>query len=80
MNPQPGSRTARQVERVEKLRPQLERFSKLCNELGESEATVALAWTLAHPAVTAPIIGPRTLQQFEESLRVVDVELSKETL
>ncbi|MCK8488114.1 aldo/keto reductase [Paenibacillus sp. MBLB2552] len=80
LNPQPGSRTARQGERVEKLRPQLEQFSKLCQELGESEATVALAWTLAHPAVTAPIIGPRTLQQFEESLRVVEVELNEETL
>lgn len=80
LNPQPGSRTAKQTERIEKLRPQLERFGKLCKELGESEATVALAWTLAHPAVTAPIIGPRTLQQFEESLRVVDVELNEETL
>lgn len=80
LNPQPGSRTAKQAERVEKLRPQLEKFSKLCKELGESEATIALAWTLAHPAVTAPIIGPRTLEQFKESLRVVEVELTSETL
>ncbi|EOS54022.1 MULTISPECIES: aldo/keto reductase [Paenibacillus] len=80
LNPQPGSRTAKQTERLEKLRPQLERFSNLCKELGESEATVALAWTLAHPAVTAPIIGPRTLEQFEETLRVVEVELSEDTL
>ncbi|CAM4306477.1 MAG: aldo/keto reductase [Paenibacillus macerans] len=80
LNPQPGSRTEKQAERVEKLRPQLERFNSLCKELGESAATVALAWTLANPAVTAPIIGPRTLQQFEETLRVVDVELSEDTL
>lgn len=80
LNPQPGSRTAKQAERVEKLRPQLEKFSKLCKELGESEATIALAWTLANPAVTAPIIGPRTLEQFEESLRVVEVELTSDTL
>ncbi|RCX16719.1 aryl-alcohol dehydrogenase-like predicted oxidoreductase [Fontibacillus phaseoli] len=79
-NPQPGSRTAKQGERLEKLRPQLERFTALCKELGEAEATVALAWTLANPAVTAPIIGPRTLQQFEDTLRVVEVELSEDTL
>lgn len=80
MNPQPGTRTAKQTERIEKLRPQLEQFTKLCKEIGESEATVALAWTLAQPAVTSPIIGPRTLKQFEDTLRVVDVVLSEDTL
>lgn len=80
LNPKEGSRTARQTERLEKLRPQLEQFSKLCKELGESEATVALAWTLVHPAMTAPIIGPRTLEQFEQTLRVVEVELSEDVL
>jgi len=52
----------------------------LCKDLGESEATVALAWTLANPAVTAPIIGPRTLEQFQSSLRVVEVELDSATM
>jgi aryl-alcohol dehydrogenase-like predicted oxidoreductase len=80
MQPKEGSRTAGQMQKLERLRPQLERFSALCRELGESEATVALAWTLAHPAVTAPIIGPRTLEQFEQSLRVVELELDEETL
>ncbi|MET3545254.1 aldo/keto reductase [Paenibacillus cellulositrophicus] len=80
LNPKEGSRTARQTERLEKLRPQLEQFSKLCKELGESEATVALAWTLVHPAMTAPIIGPRTLEQFEQTLRVVELELSEDVL
>jgi len=36
---------------------------------------VALAWTLAHPAMTAPIIGPRTLEQLEGALRVCEIEL-----
>jgi aryl-alcohol dehydrogenase-like predicted oxidoreductase len=36
---------------------------------------VALAWLLHNPAVTAPIIGPRTMQQFEESLRAIDIKL-----
>lgn len=81
LNPAAGSRTARHNrESVERQRPQLEAFSTLCRELGESEANVALAWTLVHPAMTAPIIGPRTLSQFEDTLRVVDIKLDDSTL
>jgi aryl-alcohol dehydrogenase-like predicted oxidoreductase len=80
LNPAAGSRTSKNRERVERHRSQLEQFSKLCRELGESEANVALAWTLAHPAMTAPIIGPRTLEQFEDTLRVVDITLDESTL
>jgi aryl-alcohol dehydrogenase-like predicted oxidoreductase len=79
LKPEAGSRTSRD-NRGEKLRPQIEAFSGLCKELGESDANVALAWTLVHPAMTAPIIGPRTLKQFEASLRVVDIELDESTL
>lgn len=71
-----GSRTAND-NRYEKFRTQLEEFSALCRELGESEANVALAWTLAHPAMTAPIIGPRTLEQFQDTLRVVEIKLDE---
>ncbi|MBB6735679.1 aldo/keto reductase [Cohnella zeiphila] len=81
LRPEAGSRrAARNPERVERHRKQLEAFEGLCKELGESEANVALAWTLAHPAMTAPIIGPRTLEQFENSLRVVDIKLDEPTL
>ncbi len=80
MKPEQGSRASTQLGKLEQLQPQLEQFSKLCAELGESEATVALAWTLVHPAMTAPIIGPRTLKQFEDSLRVVEVKLSGDVL
>jgi aryl-alcohol dehydrogenase-like predicted oxidoreductase len=78
--PAEGSRRANNPERVSKHRTQLEAFSALCKELGESEANVALAWTLVHPAMTAPIIGPRTLKQFEQSLRVVDIQFDDDTL
>ena len=61
-------------------RAQLEAYAKLCAELGESESNVALAWLLANPAVTAPIIGPRTLAQFEDTLRAVEIDLSDEVL
>jgi aryl-alcohol dehydrogenase-like predicted oxidoreductase len=80
LNPGEGSRNKGRIEQIEKLRPQLEQFSRLCRELGESEATVALAWTLAHPAMTAPIIGPRTLRQFEDALRAVELKLDEEVL
>ncbi len=44
------------------LRPQLDEWEKLCAELGEEPAAVALAWLLQRREVTAPIIGPRTLR------------------
>jgi len=80
LKPIEGSTRANSPERVEKHRQQLEAFERLCKELGESEANVALAWTLAHPALTAPIIGPRTLEQLEGALRVVDIKLDEATL
>ncbi|TDF95935.1 aldo/keto reductase [Paenibacillus piri] len=80
LNPAQGSRSARNQQRAENHRQQLESFGKLCKELGESEANVALAWTLVHPAMTAPIIGPRTLEQFQNTLRVVDIKLDEAVL
>ena len=41
-------------------------------------ATLAVAWVMAHPAVTAPIIGARNLEQLESSLAAVDVEMTPE--
>lgn len=80
-NPEPGSRGAqRAAELSDQERTQLESYSKLCKELGESESNVALAWLLANPAVTAPIIGPRTLKQFEDTLRAVEIELTEDVL
>jgi aryl-alcohol dehydrogenase-like predicted oxidoreductase len=76
-----GRRSSDQMQaRIDKLRPQLEQYEALCAELGESPANVGLAWLLHNPVVTAPIIGPRTMAQYEESLRAVEIELSAETL
>lgn len=66
--------------RIDKQRTQLEAYEALCAELGESPANIGLAWLLHNPAVTAPIIGPRTMAQFNESLHVVDIKLSDETM
>jgi len=65
---------------VAKHRPKLEKWEALCAKLGEEPSTVALAWLLANPAVTAPIIGPRTVKQLEDSIRATEVTLDAETL
>ncbi len=68
------------LKRVEKHRPRLEQYENLCDEIGEHPSKVALAWLLANPAVTAPIVGPRTLEQFEQNIEAVEVDLSDDTL
>jgi aryl-alcohol dehydrogenase-like predicted oxidoreductase len=65
---------------VDERRTQLDAYENLCRKLGEKPADVALAWLLHQPAVTAPIIGPRTLEQLEGSMRAVKLELSGDTL
>ncbi|HEX6288769.1 MAG TPA: aldo/keto reductase [Herpetosiphonaceae bacterium] len=65
---------------IEQRRSQLEAYEDLCQGLGESPADVALAWLLHNPVVTGPIIGPRTLDQLDGSLRALEIQLSPETL
>lgn len=67
-------------ERVEKNRPALEAYEGFCKELGEKPADVALAWLLKNPAVTAPIIGPRTEEQLLGSLRALEIELGEDAM
>ena len=72
-----GRRSSERIrKRVEERRAQLEAWEGFCRELGEKPADVALAWLLDSPAVTAPIIGPRTIAQLEGSLRALEVALS----
>jgi aryl-alcohol dehydrogenase-like predicted oxidoreductase len=76
-----GRRANEQAQaRIEKLRPKLEEWETLCTELGEQPADVALAWLLHNPVVTAPIIGPRTIEQLNQSLRAVEIQLGAETM
>ncbi|HEY3197089.1 MAG TPA: aldo/keto reductase [Nitrospirales bacterium] len=63
---------------IEQHRSKLEAYEKLCGEIGELPADVALAWLLHQKAVTAPIIGPRTLKQLDASMRALKVTLSSE--
>jgi aryl-alcohol dehydrogenase-like predicted oxidoreductase len=55
-------------------------LAELAEKAGVSLIHMALAFTLAHPAVTAPIIGPRTMEQLESQLGAADVTLSTEVL
>jgi aryl-alcohol dehydrogenase-like predicted oxidoreductase len=54
---------------------QLDAYEKLCAKWKEAPADVALAWLLAQPVVTAPIIGPRTQAQLDGSLRALKIKL-----
>lgn len=65
---------------VKKYRAQLEAWEKFCKQMGESPADVALAWLVANPIVTAPIIGPRTTEQLTGSLRALKIKLNKEAM
>lgn len=65
---------------IEQHRSQLEAYEGLCKQVGEDPADVALAWLLHNTAVTAPIIGPRTVEQLTASLRSWNVTLSHEVL
>ena len=68
------------IARVEAKRAQLEAYEALCADIGHPPGEVALAWLLHNPAVTAPIIGPRTMEQLESAARAAAITLDGETL
>jgi aryl-alcohol dehydrogenase-like predicted oxidoreductase len=53
----------------------VEQLAQLADETGITLIQLAIAFVLNHPAVTAPIIGPRTMEQFESQLAAADVGL-----
>jgi aryl-alcohol dehydrogenase-like predicted oxidoreductase len=65
---------------VQKNRAKLEQYEALCKELGEPPATVALAWLLHNPIVTAPIIGPRTVEQVDSAVHATEIKLGEDVL
>ena len=68
------------LKEINENRSKLEQYESLCKQLGEPPAAVALAWLLHNPIVTAPIIGPRTIEQLESTLRATDITLDETTL
>jgi aryl-alcohol dehydrogenase-like predicted oxidoreductase len=55
-------------------------LAKLADEAGMTLIEMALAFVIRHPAVTAAIIGPRTMEHLESQLTAADVELSDDVL
>ena len=53
-----------------------ERFTAHARERGVHPVSLAVAWVMSHPAVTAPIIGARNLEQLEASLGALDVPMT----
>ncbi len=68
------------AEQIDKKHAQLEKYETLCYEIGHPPAEVALAWLLHNPVVTAPIIGPRTIEQLESAVRAAVIQLDEEAL
>ncbi|MCI5699912.1 MAG: aldo/keto reductase [Lachnospiraceae bacterium] len=62
------------------IRNQLTDFKNLCYDLGEKEDTVALAWLLHNPYISAPIIGPRSAEQIYDAAKALELKLSEDTL
>jgi aryl-alcohol dehydrogenase-like predicted oxidoreductase len=65
---------------LDKHREGIEAYERFCDELGADPAHVAPAWLLRQPAVVSPIIGPRTMEQFESALGALDVTLDDAAL
>jgi aryl-alcohol dehydrogenase-like predicted oxidoreductase len=70
----------RAKETVERLRPQIEQYEAFADELGHEPGELALAWLLHQPAVTGPIVGPRTMEQLQSAVRAVDIKLDEKAL
>jgi aryl-alcohol dehydrogenase-like predicted oxidoreductase len=70
----------RAKEGVERDRDRIQAWEDLADELGHEPGDLALAWLLAQPAVTAPIIGPRTQEQLDAAVRALEVRLDEDTL
>jgi aryl-alcohol dehydrogenase-like predicted oxidoreductase len=76
-----GRRASERLQRaVETHRARLEAYERLCAEVGETPGTVALAWLLQNPVVTAPIVGPRTLEQLNGAVRALEARLTADVL
>jgi len=74
-----GSRRAGMKQHVADRKEQFDAWSALCAEMGHDESHVALAWVLSHPAMTSVVVGPRTVEQFKDSLAAVDVTIGDDT-
>jgi aryl-alcohol dehydrogenase-like predicted oxidoreductase len=61
-------------------RDAIEKYEAFADEIGHEPGDIGLAWLLHQPAVTAPIIGPRTQEQLDAALRALNVSLDSDAL
>ena len=82
LNPSTAGRRADEDIRkdIETHRTQLEAYERLCTTLRATPAAVALAWLLHQPVVTAPIIGPRTMEQLTSAMQSLELTLPSDRL
>ncbi|MCZ6636827.1 MAG: aldo/keto reductase, partial [Alphaproteobacteria bacterium] len=55
-----------------------ENFAAMAGEIGVHPVSLAVAWAAAHPTVTCPIVGARSLEQLKPSLKSVEIDMSGE--
>ena len=72
--------SGRSADALAKHRPAIEAWEAFCAERGEEPGDVALAWLLHQPAVTAPIVGPRTDAHLDGALRALEISLDADAL
>ncbi len=76
-----GRRAKEELQKkIDLHRSKLEAYENFCSEIGEHPADVSVAWLLCNPAVTSPIIGPRTLDQLMGNIHALDIKLSEDNL
>ncbi|MBD0676645.1 aldo/keto reductase [Streptomyces sp. CBMA156] len=67
-------------ELLDRHRDRIQAYEDFADELGADPAVLALAWLLSRPAVTAPIVGPRTADHLDGALAALDLTLDQKTL
>ena len=84
---QDSSRAGRLPERFDLSNPYnqrkldaVEELAQLAEQAGLTLIQLAIAFTTSHPAITSPLIGPRTMEQLETQLAAADVVLSADVL
>jgi len=76
-----GRRTGEWItNRLNSCRDKIAQYENLCSRIGQEPALVALAWLFHNPVVTAPIIGPRTMEHLESAVKATEINLDKEIM
>jgi aryl-alcohol dehydrogenase-like predicted oxidoreductase len=58
----------------------VEPLEEMAQAKGITLSQLSLAWVLQQPGVTSPIIGPRTMEQYEDNMKALDVEFAEDEL